>query len=109
LLEGFDLGRPHQLVPDSELEAAEKATHDYVERQLGDLDPPVPWPFKIFPGGKVFIVSAVGFSADRTRAMFLLQHSGGFDNHGGDQVLRVKMRGQWIDPPDVPERCMWFT
>jgi hypothetical protein len=109
LLEGFDLGRPYQLVAASDLAAAEAASRDYVEHQLGDLDPPAPWPFRSFPGAKVFILSAVGFNPTRTRAMFMLQHTSGFSGHGGEQVLRVKVAGQWIDPSDVPLRCAWFT
>ena len=108
VLDGFDLGRPYRLVSPADLEAAETASLDYVNRHLGDRVPPAPWPFAAFPARKVFIVSAVGFSTDRTRAMFMLQQSGGFDDHRGVQVLRVKVAGQWIDPPGI-SRCMWLT
>jgi hypothetical protein len=109
LQNGFDVGLPYRLVTTEELAAAGDRSTRYVEQRLGDRNPPVPQPFASYPGGKVFIVSAVGFSADRTRAMFMLQHTCGFACAGGHQILRVKVGGQWIDPPDVPERCSWVT
>lgn len=37
--------------------------------------------------------------------MFMLQYRG-LGHAGGYQILATKVSGQWIDPLDVPTRCM---
>jgi hypothetical protein len=105
LLGGFDLGRPYRMVSAADLAAASRASRDRVEN--GDLSGRSP--FEQYREAEVFILSAVGFNADRTRAMFMLQQTCGVQCWQGEQILRVRVAGQWLDLTDVPGRCVWIT
>jgi len=108
---GFDLGVPYSLVP--LFEVARMLKDDGWLAPDGNRSPGAPQTnapgvkvFSRFPGGHLVVLSAVGFNADRTRAMVAVQHDCIVQANGrvGCPELHViglrKKNGRW-DPSGI--------
>jgi hypothetical protein len=66
LLPGFGLGLPYHLISAAYLKQLQAQSYRYVERETAGRRPNYPRPFARFPGGKLLLLSAVGFNMDKT-------------------------------------------
>jgi hypothetical protein len=89
---GLELGVPYELIPPGDFVAA-SATAAFYKR---------------FAGGKVFMLSAVGFDPMRTRAIVTLQYFCGPGCGGGSHFLREKRSGRWM-PAEGAVNCGWIS
>jgi len=110
LVNGFDLGLPYDLLSFSEQRALDAKEIDYLERLPPD-QPGFQHPYSQVPGGKLLYLSAVGFNAERTRAMFMLSYAcGGPMCAGGWQLRRIKENGVWQSPSEqADDECRWLS
>lgn len=111
--QGFDLGIRYSVVPLAELRK--------LMEEAGYLSPLSPLTnhagakvFARFPGGRLYALSAVGFNAEKTRAMVALQIDC-FPSrepltvcHAGEQRTMVKKDGRWTTTPAGPG-CVWIA
>jgi len=104
--EGFPLGLPYVVATKAEIDAA--FHDDSVKPGLG-----LGWDgfYKRYPdSGGFLVVSAVGFNAEKTRAMAYIGHSCGSLCGGGTHHLLENVQGTWreVRPRDV-QFCMWAS
>jgi len=111
LLSGFDLGLPYDLLSSRDQRALDTRENEYLSLRLPDQPPPFPNPYAEVPEGKLIYLSAVGFNAERTRAMFRLSYTcGGAMCAEGWQLRRIKENGVWRSPSQQAEyECMWIS
>jgi hypothetical protein len=90
LLPGFQLGVSYVVVPSAEIKASFQAVTG---------DPMFGWTgfYKRYPdsGGSIMVASAVGFDAEKRRAMVYMAHSCGSLCGGGTHHLLEKVDGSW--------------
>lgn len=101
---GFPMTPPYIVVSSATIEATFKTVAD---------DPMFGWSgfYKAYPdSGGYLVVSAVGFSADRTQAMVYMAHHCGSLCGGGMHHLLEKANGAWREAV-VPVRsnCSWVS
>jgi hypothetical protein len=113
---GFDLGVPYSIITLAQLR---KLMRDagYSERspRSNALGADV---FARFPGGRLVALSAVGFNAEKTRAMVAVQAdcfpswTPGTEHavcHEGRHVALEKQDGRWTVVPGVRVGCIWVA
>ena len=113
---GFNLGVPYSLVTLAELR---KLMQDAGYSKLSPRsNAPGSKVFGRFPGGRLIALSAVGFNADRTRAVVTVQYNyfpslepgtespkSGLEGH---TLLMENKDGRWVQAP-VPGGCTWIA
>ena len=102
VLGGDRLGRPYTVVSAARIEAVFK---DSVQGAVWDAF------HRRYPDARGYVeVSAVGFDAERRRAMVYLAHHCGLLCGGGQVYLLEKVDGTWrkVDPPGL-QRCYWVS
>jgi hypothetical protein len=104
--EGFPLLLPYVVVSRADIEAAFRDDSITTARGFG-------WDgfYQHYPdSGGYLMVSAVGFNAEKTRAMVYIGHSCGSLCGGGTHHLLEKADGAWqeVRPRDV-QFCMWAS
>lgn len=113
---GFNLGVPYSVVTLAQLR---KLMQDAGYSKLSPRsNAPGSEVFVRFPGGRLIALSAVGFNADRTRAVVTVQYNyfpslepgtesprSGLE---GRTLLMEKKDGRWVQLP-VPGGCTWIA
>jgi hypothetical protein len=102
VLPGERLGRPYTVVPSAVIRAAFR---DSVEGPVWDAF------HGRYPDAKGYVeVSAVGFDAERKRAIVYIAHYCGFMCAAGSHHLLEKVDGVWktVKLPEV-EMCYWVS
>jgi hypothetical protein len=109
---GRDLGVAYSLVPAAELKKRMEDAGEDLSKWHGDNAPGAKV-FARFPGGRLMALSAVGFNADRTRAIVTIQQDCfpliGAENspcQEGRTVLLRKENGRWIE---TRGGCVWVS
>ena len=101
--EGFGLGLPYVVISRADIQAT------FQDRAAPNLG----WDgfYKRFPdSGGYMMVSAVGFNADKTRAMAYIGHGCGSLCGGGTHHLLEKTDGRWREVrPRGVSFCMWAS
>ena len=105
IVPGTGLGRPFVVVPSAEIRAIFKASM----RAQGDGG----WTefHRLYPESRGFVeVSAVGFDAEKKRAMVYLAHHCGLLCGGGGHHFLEKVDGVWrkVQLHDV-KQCIWMS
>jgi hypothetical protein len=109
---GHDLGVPYSLVPAAELKKQMEDAGEDLSKWHGDNTPGAKV-FARFPGGRLMALSAVGFNADKTRAIVTIQQDCfplvGAENspcREGHTALLRKENGRWIW---AEGGCQWVS
>ena len=103
LVAGFPLGIPYVVVPTAEIKASFQAGP-------GEVMPGWTGFYKHYPdsGGSIMVASAVGFDAEKRRAMVYMAHSCGSLCGGGTHHLLEKVDGLWREARLAGvTNCMW--
>jgi hypothetical protein len=111
--EGFDLGVPYSIVTVTQLR---KLMRDAgYSKQSPITNAPGADVFARFPGGRLVALSAVGFNAEKTRAIVAMQFDcfpswTGKEHaacHEGRHIAVEKKDGRWNVVPSVRIGCVW--
>jgi hypothetical protein len=112
LMKGFNLGLPYDLLSSPGQRALDAKEFEYWTQPLPDQPSRslALSPYGQLPGGTLITLSAVGFDANRTRAIFSLSWtSSGPMNAQGWQLRRIKVNGVWRSPSQQAENeCNWI-
>lgn len=114
---GFNLGLPYTIVTVEQLRNLMR--DGGYSRQSGLSNHPGAKVFARFPGGRLIALSAVGFNADKTRALVAMQYDcfPSWDARtessrvcqGGQHFTLEKEGGRWNIVRDVPVACHWIA
>jgi hypothetical protein len=109
---GFDLGVSYSLITSAELRELVQQSHlsTFPGRQS-----PGTQVFAGLPGGRLVVVSAVGFNEEKTRAMVSVRYDctsslepgkADADCYQGYQLMLEKREGRWV-PAHGQRQCTW--
>ncbi len=110
---GFPLGRTYSLIPAAEVRKL-LADAGYLSPDAPITNAPGARVFSKFPGERLFVFSAIGFNAEKTRAIVTVQRNcmppvdGRTFCEAGDTMPLEKKDGQW-HPAQVAYGCTWIV